>query len=395
MSNSLKVLHVIPSVSPKRGGPSKAIIDMVTALRQAGIQAEIATTNDHGDSLLDVPVECLMTHQGVPIRFFNRFSPPIPAIREYAYSYGFQKWLKANIQNYDVVHVHAIFSFCSTYTMALARKHGVAYVVRPIGQLEKWSLEQSKSLKRYYLNWIERTNLLNAKAVHFTAKSECSQALELLPHLRHHVIPLGLSIPMSLTQPRRKMRQRWSLDRGVPTILYLSRLHPKKGLDLLLDALAIVDDFPFKLLIAGEGDPVFKKALEDKIERLELQAHCQFIGFAKGSEKNLLLQGADLYALTSHSENFGIAVLEAMASGTAVLVSKQVALSEAVAQHKLGFVCDLEVNSIRRELIDALADIDNTEELGRSARDYVEQHYQWPNIAGHLVKLYKSVALGN
>ncbi|MFT5571305.1 MAG: glycosyltransferase involved in cell wall biosynthesis [Cryomorphaceae bacterium] len=279
--------------------------------------------------------------------------------------------------------------------MMLARKRGVVYISRPIGQLEKWALGQTKSVKQYYLDWIERANLLGAKAVHFTAESERSQALELLPQLKSEVIPLGLSIPMSLTQPRRKMRQRWSLDRGVPTILYLSRLHPKKGLDLLLDALAIVDDFPFKLLIAGEGDPVFKKALVDKVERLELQARCQFIGFVQGSEKNLLLQGADIYALTSHSENFGIAVLEAMASGTAVLVSKEVALSEAVSEHKLGFVCDLEVNAIRRELIDALADMDNTEELARAARDYVEQHYQWSNIAKRIVKLYKAMPLSN
>lgn len=364
---------------------------MVTALRQAGVQAEIATTNDDGPHTLEVPLNQLCTHQGVPVRFFKRLSPPLNVIREFAYSFGFQRWLGKNISNYDVVHVHAIFSFVSTYAMYLARRKGIAYVVRPIGQLEKWSLQQSKNRKSRYLDLIERSNLLAADCVHFTAESEREQALQVIPALKHSVIPLGISAPMPLRQARFKIREHWQLDRAVPTLLYLSRLHPKKGLDLLIDALAIVDDFPFKLLIAGQGEQVFEDALKQKIKRLELEQKVQFVGFAKGAEKNLLLQGADLFVLTSHSENFGIAVLEAMASGTAVLVSHAVALSSEVAQRKLGYVTALDVDAIRREIIDALADLENTHEMGRSARDYVEQHYQWSAIAGRLSKLYKSL----
>lgn len=391
MPNSLKVLHVIPSVSPLRGGPSQAVIEMVTALRQSGVHTEIATTNDDGPDTLDVACDTLITHQGVPVRFFKRLSPPLNAAREFSFSWGFAAWLRKHIDNYDIVHVHAIFSFVSTYTMYLARKRGIPYVVRPIGQLEKWSLEQSKHRKESYLKLIEAANLRHAAATHFTAESERAQALDVLPELNGVVIPLGLSVPMPLRQARHKMRDHWQLQRGVATILYLSRLHPKKGLDLLLDALAKVDDFPFQLLIAGEGDEVFKRALKDKVERLELSQKVKFLGFVKGTEKNLLLQGADLFALTSHSENFGIAALEAMASGTAALVSKQVALSEAILAHKLGFVSELDIDAIRRELIDALADIERTQEMGELARDFVEQHYQWSAISSRLVKLYKGL----
>lgn len=391
MSNNLKVLHVIPSVSALRGGPSKAVIEMVTALRQSGVLAEIATTNDNAVGTLQVPIGELQTHQGVPVRFFKRLSPPLSAAREFSFSFGFANWLRKHISDYDVIHVHAIFSFVSTFAMFLARKKGIPYIVRPIGQLEEWSLQQSSNRKAVYLRLIEHKNLLGASSIHFTAESEQQQALRVIPELQSCVIPLGLSIPMPISQARRKMRDRWHLERGTPTILYLSRLHPKKGLDLLLDALAIVDDFPFQLLIAGEGDKVFKKALQDKILRLELDHCCKFLGFVQGSQKNLLLQGADLYVLTSHSENFGIAVLEAMASGTAVLVSQQVALSKEVEKHKLGFVTALDANDIRRELIDALADIDATRELGDAAHDYAEQHYQWSSIASRLIKLYKSI----
>lgn len=394
--DSLKVLHVIPSVSPLRGGPSKAVIEMVSALRQSGVNAEIATTNDHADNLLDVELNLLIEYQHVPVRFFHRWSPLkflswFKPFREFSYSLGFQRWLNRHINDYDAVHVHAIFSFCSSYAMWLARRRNVPYVVRPIGQLEHWSLAQSRNRKSHYLNLIERNNLLAASCVQFTADSERSQALEVIPQLKQTVLPLGLNVPMSLNQASSKLRARWKIERGAPVIAFMSRLHPKKGLELLLDALAIVDDFPFQLVIAGDGEDNYKKELQTKITASGLDHCVTFIGFVKGAEKNILLQGADLFALTSHSENFGIAVLEALASGTAALVSSSVALSEQIAEHKLGYVTELSVNAIRRELIDALAEIDATQELGRNARDFVEQHYQWSNIAQRLSKLYKNI----
>jgi len=393
---NLKVLHVIPSVSPRRGGPSQAVIEMVCALRQSGVDAEIATTNDDVESLLDVTIESKTKYQHVPIQFFNRWSPPkflplrVP-LREFTYSWGFQHWLKKHIHEYDVVHIHAIFSFCSSYTMWLARRKNVPYVVRPIGQLEHWSLTQSSRRKTYYLDLIERNNLSAANCVQFTSNSERTQALEVIPNLTSEVLPLGLNIPLPITQASRKMRERWHIERGAPVILFMSRLHPKKGLELLLDALAVVDNLPFQLVIAGDGDDEYQRGLEAKVAELGINDCITFVGFVQGTEKNLLLQGADLFALTSHSENFGIAVLEALASGTAALVSSSVALSEQIAQHKLGFVTELSVNSIRHQLIDALVDIDTTQELGRNAHDFVEQHFRWSVIAQRLSKIYKNI----
>jgi len=193
--NSLKVLHIIPSVAPCRGGPSKAVIEMVYALRKAGVNAEIATTNDDGRNKLDVELKRLIQHRGVPIRFFNRVSPPVKAMREFIYSNQFERWLKSNITNYDVIHIHAVFSFCSSRAMQLARRNNVPYIVRPIGQLEQWSLAQSPARKKYYLKLIERRNLEAASVVHFTAPSEQRQALQLLPNLPGKVIPLGLDLP--------------------------------------------------------------------------------------------------------------------------------------------------------------------------------------------------------
>ena len=168
----LKVLHVIPSIAPCRGGPSKAVIQMVSSLRTNGIDAEIATTNDNGTDELDVELNARIDYLGVPVRFFKRFSPPINAIREFAYSRSFTAWLSRNINNYDVVHIHAVFSYCSSYAMYLARRKRIPYVVRPIGQLQHWSLAQSKAKKEWYLRVIERANLEAAPVVQFTAENE-------------------------------------------------------------------------------------------------------------------------------------------------------------------------------------------------------------------------------
>jgi len=160
----------------------------------------------------------------------------------------------------------------------------------------------------------------------------------------------------------------WHLKEGVPTIVFLSRLHPKKGLELLISAVSQLKSIEFQLVIAGEGDQ-----------------HA-------GHEKNLLLQGADIFALTSHSENFGIAALEAMAAGTAVLMSNEVALSSLVEQYQLGFITQLNEQDIINALNKALNELDTTHQMGRNGQNLVKEHYQWPTISKKLVTLYQSLS---
>ncbi len=383
----MKILHVIPSVSPLRGGPSKAVIEMVAALREQGIDAEIATTNDDGPNTLNhVPLQALTQFNGVPVRFFKRFSPALSPVREYAFSSSFKNWLRRHIHHYDLVHVHAIFSFTSTYAMYLARKRSIPYIVRTIGQLERWSIEQSPIRKKGYLHGIEKRNLLHANRVHFTAPSEQQQATELLPELTSMMVPLGINVPEELDDPRAELGHKYAIASGTKIIAYLSRIHRKKGLDLLLKALAQSPDTDWRLLIGGEGEGTYIDELTSLINTLKLNDRCQFIGFCQGDDKNQLLQGADLYALTSHSENFGIAVLEALAAGTPTLVSRGVALSTLVEKEKLGYVCELNIDSIQHTLEHAFSD---QQERGTLARRYVIEHHQWPSIAKHIAQSYQ------
>lgn len=142
----MKILHVLPSISPLKGGPSQAVKGMVKALNELGVEAEIATTNDDGKNYLDVPLNKKIDYQGVPVRFFSRH--PLP-MKEFIFSYDISQWLRQHIQNYDLIHTHFLFSYAPTYAGAMARHYNIPYVVRTIGQLTPWALAQSKWKKGY------------------------------------------------------------------------------------------------------------------------------------------------------------------------------------------------------------------------------------------------------
>ncbi|PMB43192.1 glycosyl transferase family 1, partial [Fischerella thermalis CCMEE 5319] len=147
----MRVLHVIPSIIKVRGGTSQVVIDMVKALRKNNVDAEIATTNDNGDSLLDVPLNRRIEYEQVPVWFFSRYSSNLKDIREYSFSWQLTVWLWKNISQYDLLHVHTIFCYASTIAMAIARQKNIPYIVIPHGLLCEWSLQQKTQRKQIYL----------------------------------------------------------------------------------------------------------------------------------------------------------------------------------------------------------------------------------------------------
>lgn len=387
----MKVLHVIPSVSPIRGGPSLAVFGMVKSLNSQGAEASIVTTNDHGGQQLNVSTTDWVNYQGIPVHFFPRYSPKISAIKEFSYSSDLTAWLWNNIHNYDILHVHAIFSFPSTVAMGIAHWKQIPYIIRPLGQLCHWSLAQQAIKKKTYLQLIEKNNLENSQGIHFTALAEQNEASSLGINAPSFVIPHGLQTPEKLSDASTKLRSHLQLSTKVPVITFLSRLHPKKGLEFLISALSKHKDYPFLFLIAGTGDSDYESYLKCLIREHKLSDRTHFLGFVEGEAKNLLLQGSDLFALTSHSENFGIAVLEALAAGTPALVTPGVALSQLVQQNQFGYVTPLEETAIANALLQCLQNPEEAKLMGERARKFIQENYTWDKVATDLIDVYQSI----
>ena len=388
----MRVLHVIPSVSPKRGGPSFAVLAMVRALRARGVDAEIATTTDDGEGVLDVPVEQLTEREGVPVRYFDRWSPPLRAVREFAYSRSLARWLEKAVGSYDLLHVHAIFSYPSTRAMSTARRYGVPYLNRPLGQLCEWSLRRRAWKKRAYLALVERANLNAAAAIQYMTEKEHQEAQALGLCAPSFVAPHGIDLPALLPDARAQLRQRLGLPADAKIVLFLSRVHPVKGLEFLIPALAQLRGEPIYFVLVGNVEPPdYEAEVERMLAAAELTARTRRVPFATGEWKQILLQGADLFALTSHSENFCIAVLEAFAAQLPVVVTPGVALADQVRRHQLGEVAPMEVMGIAAALRAQLAQAARRVEIGRAARRLAEVEYAWPAVAARIRSEYERI----
>ena len=387
----MKVLHVIPSIAPVRGGPSLAVIGMVKALRDSGVEAEIATTNDNGLNLLDVPLGQRIEYQQVPVWFFPRFSPNLHTLREFAFSWQLTIWLWQVIHQYDVLHIDAIFSYPSTAAMAIARLKQVPYIVRPLGQLCQWSLQQSACKKQIYLQLIEKANLNHSQALHLTSEQEQQEVSRLSLDTPSFILPHGLFIPNTIPDARQRLRQYLNVAADEPIILFLSRLHPKKGLDYLIPALGKLTNYRFTFVIAGSGSPEYESEVESFVVSHGIRNRTQFTGFVTGEIKDVLMQGADLFTLTSYSENFGVAVLEALAAGLPVLVTPGVALADVVNEQRLGYVAELDVAAIAFFLKQALEHLQETKSMGDRARQLVSERYTWDKVASNLIDIYTKI----
>lgn len=387
----MKVLHVAPYISPVRGGISQAVIEMVQALRTQGVEADLITTNDNGTTLLDLPLCEVVHYQMVPTRFFPRYSPKIASIREFQYSKALSDWLWHHIEEYDLLHVHAMFCYPCTTAMRIARLKGIPYINQPHGLLCEWSLQQSKLKKQIYLSLIERENLAHSHALQFTSEMERQEVSRLGLEVPTIVSPLGLLASAPIPQAREKLRQLLDLPADRPIVLFMSRLHPKKGLDYLIPALAQLKDQSFTFVLAGNGDAKYEAEVDRLLTVTGLRSQTYRPGFVTGDFKDLLLQGSDIFALTSHSENFGVVVLEAMAAGLIPILTPGVATASILEEHQIGYVPALTISAIAETIGYCLDHPEEMQVVGDRARRLIAEHYTWEQVVRRLIESYQAL----
>lgn len=390
----MKALHVIPSLSLRHGGPSFVMPLIERALAMANVEVTVATTDDDGP----------LRHAAVPLEqrvrrdFSNRYYFR-KQCEFYKCSLPLLRWLTKHVRDYDLVHIHALFSFASVAAAWCARRQRVPYIIRPLGVLDRYGRTRRRALlKALSLRCIERPLLRDAAAVHYTSERERSEAREVVATARGVVVPLGIDLAPFQNMPGpQRFRHDWPETAGREVVLFLSRIDPKKGVDLLLDAFARVRERrPGSLLvIAGNGEDSYIEAMRARAARLGIARDVLWCGFLDGADKLSALAAASVFVLPSQSENFGLAAVEALAAGIPVVLSEEVGIARGVDSAAAGRVTRRTARHVAEAVEWVLADPERGMHLAMRGRQLAEDRYSLPAMGQALRCLYDEVLRGN
>lgn len=383
----MRVLHVIPSLSAVHGGPSQAIRTMEQALRAQGIDVEIATTDDDGPGRrVARPLGTRVEEEGGRRWYFSR------STEFYKCSWPFARWIVRHVRDYDVVHVHALFSFTPVVAAWAARRAGVPYVVRPLGTLGGYGrLKRRPILKKWSLRWLDGPLLGAAAAVHFTSVEEQRESGSLGLPIRSAVVPLGLAVEDH--PAARPLAELLPPVAGKQVVAFMSRLDPIKNVEGLLGGFhQVLDEFPqAHLVLAGSGAPDYVEVLRAQASNLLGEARVTWLGHVHGEMKAALLQGASVFVLPSHSESFGIALAEALAAGVPCVVGTRVALAEQVKTFGAGVCVDVDAASIAAGLRSILGSEERRVAMAERARALAVAELSSVVMGNKLRSLYQSI----
>jgi glycosyltransferase involved in cell wall biosynthesis len=370
----VKVLHVAPNISRAYGGPTYSLAAYSRASLATGFELTIAAPRPNSE---DQWLAGMLPN--VDLRTFSNIGRGA-----FVASPALHAWLRHNGSRFDVVHVHGLLNPVSSLTARTCIGRGWPLVVRPFGTMSRYTFAHRRgTIKRAYSAILDRRNLCRAQAVHFTTDVERDESTwqGITWDGRAFVVP-----PPWLTVAGYDTRESRAHRR---TVLFLSRLHPVKNVELLLDAWPLVQrgSPDAQLMIAGDGDLAYVSELRVRAERLG--GSVNFLGYAEGVAKRKLLADADLFVLPSLHENFGIAVLEAVASGLPVVVTPEVQLSHFIKEHSLGLVSQRSPEGLAHAIMDALGD----DELNARCRDQgaalVTQHFSLQTVGEQLLEMYR------
>ncbi len=382
----MKILHVIANLAPRYGGPSKACWEMARAVAQLGHEVSIYTTNQDGPGELEVPVGQPVWREGVEIRYF-----PIQAPRYWGTSLPLAMGLRRKIPASDLVHIHSLYLFHDLVAGHYCRAYGIPYLLRPHGTLDPFIHRRHRWRKRLMELWFEDRNIRRAAALHFTTAQEQELAAPYTFETPGLVVPLGIGVDEFGEMPEPGgFRRRHPEIGDKHIILFFGRVNFKKGLDILAKAFGAVarQRQDVHLVIAGPDNEGWGAKVRTWLEEEGVGARTTFTGMVLGPEKLAVLRDATLFVLPSYSENFGIAVIEAMAMGLPVIISDQVNIWREVQDGRAGRVIPCDAGALADQILDLLAHPEAAASMGQTGRALVMERFPWPRIGRSLAEAY-------
>lgn len=359
------------------GGPVAAILGMTAAQANAGVEVRLLTT-DHHTNGVPQRVECETRI------FHSKFGP-------WQWSPALGGALPKEVKWADIVNIHTLWTYPVAVAARACSSAGVPYILRPAGMLDQWSLSQKRFKKRIYTWLIESRTINRAAALWFTSQEERAGAGLSSYRNRDFVLPLGIALEEYLHLPATgTFRSKFLNSDRRRIVMFLGRMAPKKQPDVVLKAFAsVAQDFEDTILVmAGPDEHGNLANLEKLATDLRIHDRVYFTGALQKEEVVAALNDAEVFALPSLHENFGVAVIEAMAAGTPVIVGERVALAYVLKQSEAGIVIDPTHEALSSSMRYMLSNPTMGVEMGKRGRQVALDKFTWERIVPSLTNVY-------
>lgn len=379
----MRILHYIKRIWFADGGVVRAGLDLCKAMAERGHEVTLATCDDK-----DAPAGWKAGAPGLP-----RIAPlPEPSGPLGTFTADAKRTIDALLAGADVLHDHIFWLPSSVQFCSAARRAGKPYIISTHGMLDDWCMTQRGLKKRLFLTLVGNRMFRHAAAVHCTASAEERQSSRWLPPAKAVVIPYVFDLDPFRALPgpeiaRAKFPQAAS---GVPVVLFLSRVHEKKGIEILIEAAALWRDqgIDLRVLIAGTGDPAYQQSLRTLVTRHRLDHIVHFVGLVVGAEKLSLYQAADLFILPTSQENFGLVLPESLACRTPVITTRGVDIWPELEQSGAAVIADPTPKAIADAAAPLLADPTLRHKMGERGRNWVLQNLDPVKVSEQFEAMY-------
>lgn len=384
----MRILHVIPSYIPayQIGGPVKFTHDLCKALASRGLGVSVFTTTA-GLDWLPRPLPCTNNIDGVEVTYF-----PASLFKKYNHAYGIARAIKERVQDYDAVHIHSVFSYTTFVASSACRKNRIPYILNPFGALDADMINLKNALaKKVYIEMIEKNNIEGASVIQLASDYERRKFQALGFNQRVEIIPLGIDLS-EYNRHEDILRSRYPELKEKKIILFLGRIHSKKGLEILLKAfrkvITVRDDT--YLVVVGPIDGYAKKII-NFVKKSALSKRVIFTDMLLGADKVAAFYASDIFVLSSYGESFGIAALEALACGVPVVLTREVGLSPDVEEYGAGFIVKQDALDISEAIEKLLSNPDLRGTMSLRGKSLAQERFNLEIVTNKVIGMYESI----